>query len=262
MLALSAALPAAASSPARLSALFAAFAAFLPAALSAALPSGCSAATAAALRLYGHGLPADGGPRVQRRRGFRYCNVRPHLQLGRLSSHKHVLALRLLGPVQRRHIELGHLQRHRHGENVLCALRACPVSSLRSWPPPARCLRGCRYSTPSRLPARTSPLLLCFSFDLAGGVGVQPAAELQRLQRHNHGVHVFGALRACPASKPRRLVLPARCLRRSRRRRPSRLLAHISHLFQCFPLHSAERKQFVKREQAPHPLCMVGQCRV
>ena len=38
--------------------------------------------------------------------------------------------------------------------------------------------------------------------------------------------------------------------------------ARTSPLLLCFPLHSAGRKQFVRREQAPHPLCMVGQYRV
>ena len=96
-----------------------AFTATLAAAtLAAALPTRCGATTAAALRLCGHSFPADGGRSLQRRRGFRHCDVRPHLQLGRLSSHKHERALLTLGPLQRRHIRLGHVQRHEHGLHV------------------------------------------------------------------------------------------------------------------------------------------------
>ena len=57
-------------------------------------------------------------------------------------------------------------------------------------PPPHR---------PSRLPARTSPpRIACPPFDSAVHVGLQPAAELRHLQRHDHVLHVRGALRACP----------------------------------------------------------------
>ena len=59
------------------------------AALAAASLSLAAATAAAALCLYGHGFPADRGPSVQRQRGFRHCDIRAHLRLGRLSNHKH-----------------------------------------------------------------------------------------------------------------------------------------------------------------------------
>jgi len=56
---------------------------------------------------------------------------------------------------------------------------ACALApnSLDSGLPRARRLRR-RRLTPSRLPARTSPRIACPPIDLAGCVGVQPAAEL------------------------------------------------------------------------------------
>jgi len=54
-----------------------------------------------------------------------------------------------------------------------------------------------------------------FHFASAVRVGVQPAAELGHVQRHNHGEHVYRALRACPCQQQLG-PLPARCLRRRR----------------------------------------------
>ena len=69
--------------------------------------------------------------------------------------------------------ESRHIQRHRHALDVLGAhLHTPPVS----------------------LHARTSPRSICPSFELAGLVGVQPAAESRHVQRHRHERHVFGAL--------------------------------------------------------------------
>ena len=65
-------------------------------------------------------------------------------------------------------------------------------------------------------------LLLCFPFDSAERIGVQPAAEPRHLQRHRHGGHVSGALRPCPATDLHSWALPARCLRRRRLPTPSR----------------------------------------
>ena len=64
----------------------------------------------------------------------------------------------------------------------------CPCMPLA--PPPPHALR---------LPARTSPRIVRPPSDSAASVGVQPAAELRHVQRHNHELHVPGALRACPA---------------------------------------------------------------
>ena len=49
-------------------------------------------------------------------------------------------------------------------------------------------------------------------FYSAGGDCVQPAAELRHVQRHKHGVDVWGALRACPALSLHSLRSPC-CLR-------------------------------------------------
>eukprot|EP00964_Phaeocystis_antarctica_P130692 scaffold94562_cov58-Phaeocystis_antarctica.AAC.9 len=48
-------------------------------------------------------------------------------------------------------------------------------------------------------PAHTSLRIVRPPFDSAGRVGLQPAAELRHVQRHNHAPHVRGALRACPS---------------------------------------------------------------
>ena len=101
---------------------------------------------------------------------------------------------------------------------------------------------SCRALTPSRLhrPAprpthRTMP-----PFDSAASVGVQPAAELRHVQRHNHARHVCGALHATlppphlptstSTSPPRRA-----CRLRRRRPTPSRLPAHTSPHIACLP---------------------------
>ena len=54
--------------------------------------------------------------------------------------------------------------------------------------------------------------------------------------------------------------LPARCLHRRRFYTPSRLPARMSPF--CFPSYIAGHGRVVRREQAPHPLCVVGQLRV
>ena len=69
--------------------------------------------------------------------------------------------------------------------------------SLESGPPRACRLRR-RRPTPCRLPARTSLRVACPPFDSAECGGVQPAAEPRHVQRHDHGLHVLRALRACP----------------------------------------------------------------
>jgi hypothetical protein len=57
-----------------------------------------------------------------------------------------------------------------------------------------------------------SPLFLCFPLVSAGSIGVQPAAEPQHLQRHNHATHVFCALLACPCQQPLHLGPPCALL--------------------------------------------------
>eukprot|EP00964_Phaeocystis_antarctica_P033174 scaffold18824_cov49-Phaeocystis_antarctica.AAC.2 len=65
-----------------------------------------------------------------------------------------------------------------------------PATALRALAPP-----------PSGL--HTSPRIARPTFDSAGRGGLQPAAELRHLPRHEHERHVYGALtRACPAPQP------------------------------------------------------------
>jgi hypothetical protein len=112
------------------------------------------------------------------------------------------------------------------------------------------------HHRPSRLPARTSPpRIACPPFDSAARVGLQPAAELRHLQRHDHGRHVPGALSAralgpqalsrapCMPSLPPRTLFPAR----------------TSPPITRAPLSTpAERKLLVRPQQAAHPLRVGG----
>jgi len=94
--------------------------------------------------------------------------------------------------------------------------------------------------TPSCLSIRTSALL-SFPFYSVGRVGVQPAAEPRHVQRHRHGVDVFGALRARALPSTSTVgAFPARCLHR--RRRPLALPARLLPLLLCFLFYSAVRK--------------------
>jgi len=61
-------------------------------------------------------------------------------------------------------------------------------------PPPAHTLAP---------PSPRAADLACPPFGWAGGVCVQPAAELRHVQRHHHGGHVSGALGPCPAPSGR-----------------------------------------------------------
>eukprot|EP00964_Phaeocystis_antarctica_P028545 scaffold16104_cov47-Phaeocystis_antarctica.AAC.4 len=66
----------------------------------------------------------------------------------------------------------------------------------------------------------------CFRLS-AGRVGVQPAAELRHLQRHEHGLHVPRALLPVPFSISAAEPSPARCVHRGR---PPPLACRPSHL--------------------------------
>eukprot|EP00964_Phaeocystis_antarctica_P010220 scaffold5611_cov48-Phaeocystis_antarctica.AAC.2 len=50
----------------------------------------------------------------------------------------------------------------------------------------------------------------------AGRAGVQPAAELRHLQRHNHALNVHGALLPVPCPESAVEPCPAPCLHRGR----------------------------------------------
>ena len=72
-----------------------------------------------------------------------------------------------------------------------------PASSLRTWVSSA-----CTLLAPPRRPRPPASMPACrrsfyaVPFDSAVRVGVQPAVELGHVQRHEHAIHVLGALRA------------------------------------------------------------------
>ena len=111
---------------------------------------------------------------------------------------------------------------------------------------PCMPLVRCRRPTPSRLPAHTSLRIVRLAFDSAARVGVQPAAELRHVQRHEHVPDVPGALLPVPCSDLcNRALSPARCDRTS-----SRTV--------CSPCDSAASKLPIQRQQAAHPLRVGG----
>eukprot|EP00964_Phaeocystis_antarctica_P032960 scaffold18676_cov52-Phaeocystis_antarctica.AAC.3 len=92
----------------------------------------------------------------------------------------------------------------------------CPAPNLQSRALPCTLLAP-RSPAASRLPTRTlAPHRMCPPFDSAGRVGVQPAAELRHLQRHDHGPHVQRALLPVPCPETAVEPSPARCLCRGR----------------------------------------------
>eukprot|EP00964_Phaeocystis_antarctica_P086737 scaffold54948_cov49-Phaeocystis_antarctica.AAC.5 len=83
-------------------------------------------------------------------------------------------------------------------------------------------LRAPRSPAASRLPTRIprpAPHALLFRLS-AGWVGVQPAAELRHLQRHEHVLHVRGALLPVPCPQPAIDPPPERCACAAVARRP------------------------------------------
>eukprot|EP00964_Phaeocystis_antarctica_P153110 scaffold121228_cov36-Phaeocystis_antarctica.AAC.1 len=99
--------------------------------------------------------------------------------------------------------ELRHLQRHKHAGHVLRALLpASPAPNLQPSPLPHA---ACTAVAHRLLPPRPLPLTphRMPSFRLSTEYkGVQPAAELRHLQRHNHAIHVLGALLPVPCPQP------------------------------------------------------------
>eukprot|EP00964_Phaeocystis_antarctica_P080568 scaffold50330_cov55-Phaeocystis_antarctica.AAC.2 len=92
----------------------------------------------------------------------------------------------------------------------------CPAPNLQSSPPlHAACTVVARHLPPPGtlhlFPHRMPSVRLW-----AVRVGVQPAAELQHLQRHNHAGHVLRALLPLPCSQSAVEPSPARCLHRGR----------------------------------------------
>ena len=124
--------------------------------------------------------------------------------------------------------QLRHAPRHGHAPHVQGALRACPGShSLELGPSRAYAsLHQRRYTAPRpHTPPGpyTSSRVACTPFDSAGGVGVQPAAQLRHVQGHKHEPHVRGALRACPGPPVLSRSPPCACHLRRRHPTPSRL---------------------------------------
>ena len=94
--------------------------------------------------------------------------------------------------------------------------RAPPPANLESGLP-----RACRLRRPPShalpphaLQARTSPRMHrtpSLRLHSAGRVGLQPAAELRHVQRHDHVQHVLRALRACPVPQALSRAFPRAC---------------------------------------------------
>ena len=119
----------------------------------------------------------------------------------------------------------------------VCAQRV-PCAQPPVGPSPASSLRR---PTSSHLPARMSPFFLCFPFDSAASVGVQPAAELRHVQRHKHAIRVSGALYACLASSPHSRGPSQHAACAATATPHTRLPARMPPLFLCTPLDSAGR---------------------
>jgi hypothetical protein len=134
--------------------------------------------------------------------------------------------------------ELRRIQRHRHGKHVLGTLRACPGPHDLSW---ASSPRACRRPTPSRLPACTSAHIVRPPFDSAARAGVQPAAELGHIQRHEHGRHVCGG---CPCPQALILAFPVHAACATANLPPSRLPARTSPRIACPPLTRQDAPAF------------------
>eukprot|EP00964_Phaeocystis_antarctica_P103321 scaffold68611_cov53-Phaeocystis_antarctica.AAC.1 len=93
---------------------------------------------------------------------------------------------------------------------------------------------------PSRHPARTSPRIVRPPFDSAERGGLQPAAELQHVQRHEHVRRVLRALRACSAPQPS--VGPSPCTPLALSLPPSRPAPRSASHAPSFRLGSSRRR--------------------
>ena len=128
--------------------------------------------------------------------------------------------------------ELRHLQCHGHDHHVLRALLPMPFPQSSVEPSPARCVHRGRPPPPaSRSAPRPASHALLSTLGTAGREGVQPAAELRHLQRHEHGRHVLRALRAYPASNLQSSpLLHAACTADARHLRPPGLRLAPHHM--------------------------------
>ena len=109
--------------------------------------------------------------------------------------------------------ELRYVQRHKHAGHVQCA---CPRPVRPPQPSPS--LRAaCAVSSPRPPPSHLSrpaarPRFVSSPCDSAGRGGLQPAAELQHVQRHDHVRNVCGARTHRPDFQPR---APFACMQRA-----------------------------------------------
>ena len=121
--------------------------------------------------------------------------------------------------------------------------------------------------TPFCLLALHVALSACLPLDSAEHGGVQPAAEFRHVQSHEHGVHVSGALRACPCH--RTPVGSSLYVTWAAALTPSSLLALHVALSACLPLDSAghasvqpaaESQHVQCHKNAVHVLCALRAC--
>ena len=101
------------------------------------------------------------------------------------------------------------------GMTYMFRVRSALALQPSSWAVPVHAACAAAAPMPSRLPlASRGPHLarnVCPRSDSAGSVGVQPAAELQHLQRHRHELYVLGTWPAptiCSRGLPCALVAP------------------------------------------------------
>ena len=119
--------------------------------------------------------------------------------------------------------------------NVRSARAFCPPHSLESGPTRAHVDSVAATQRPH------TSLAACPPFDSAVRVCVPPAAQLRHVQRHGHGRHVRGALRACPGPHSLESGPPRACRLRRRHPTPSRLPGRTSSRVACPPFDSAGR---------------------
>ena len=96
--------------------------------------------------------------------------------------------------------ELRHLQRHNHAKHVLRALLPEPCSQSAVGASLTRCVRRGRPAPPpaaSKPVARTAPYILRSILGRTRGRSTS-RSELRHLRRHNHALHVPGALLPVP----------------------------------------------------------------
>eukprot|EP00964_Phaeocystis_antarctica_P155965 scaffold125415_cov48-Phaeocystis_antarctica.AAC.2 len=114
-------------------------------------------------------------------------------------------------------------------------VRSARALSPQPYSPPVNA--ACRPAP--RSPAASRPAV-CPPFGLAVRVRLQPAAELQHVQRHNHGGDVRRTLCTCPVAPSPELGHTRACRLRRRCPKPFHRAAHLApHRMPSFRLGSA-----------------------